>query len=97
MKDFTAANGGTAPDPYAVYAAQAADVMLAAIKASDGTRAGVASSIFKVNIKGSILGHVSFNPNGDVTANPVTIYIIVHAKSSVHKVIVPSLSLVTAA
>ncbi len=97
VKDFTAANGGTPPDPYAVYAAQAADVMLAAIKASDGTRAGVASSIFKVNIANGILGHVSFNPNGDVTANPVTIYQVVHAKSSVHKVIVPSLGLVSAA
>jgi branched-chain amino acid transport system substrate-binding protein len=97
VKDFSAANGGTAPDPYSVYAAQAADVMLAAISASDGTRAGVASSLFKVNIKGGILGDVSFNPNGDVTSNPVTIYQVVHGKSSVHKVIVPALSLVSAA
>ena len=97
VKDFTAANGGTAPDPYAVYAAQAADVMLAAIAGSDGTRAGVTSSLFKVNIKGSILGNVSFNPNGDVTSNPVTIYIVAHGKGSVHKVIVPALSLVSAA
>jgi branched-chain amino acid transport system substrate-binding protein len=97
VKDFSAANGGTQPDPYAVYAAQAADVMLAAIKGSDGTRAGVATSLFKVDIPAGILGHISFNPNGDVLANPVTIYIVVHGKSSVHKVIVPALSLVTAA
>jgi ABC-type branched-subunit amino acid transport system substrate-binding protein len=97
VKDFSAANGGTAPDPYAVYAAQAADVMLSAIGSSDGTRAGVASSLFKVNIPSGILGHVSFNPNGDVNANPVTIYQVVHGKSSVHKVIVPATSLVTAA
>ena len=97
VKDFSSANGGTAPDPYSVYAAQAADVMMAAIAGSDGTRAGVASSLFKVNIANGILGHVSFNPNGDVTANPVTIYIVAHGKGSVDKVIVPALSLVSAA
>ena len=97
VKDFAAANGGAAPDPYSVYAAQAADVMLAAIAKSDGTRASVATQLFKVNIPTGILGHVSFNPNGDVTANPVTIYMVVHGKSSVHKVIVPALSLVSAA
>jgi branched-chain amino acid transport system substrate-binding protein len=97
VKDFAAANGGSQPDPYSVYAAQAADVMLAGIAKSDGTRASVADQLFKVNIPTGILGHVSFNPNGDVTANPVTIYIVVHGKSSVHKVIVPSLSLVSAA
>ena len=97
VKDFSSANGGTAPDPYSVYAAQAADVMMAAIAGSDGTRAGVASSLFKVNIANGILGHVSFNPNGDVTSNPVTIYIVAHGKPSVDKVIVPALSLVSAA
>ena len=71
--------------------------MLQAIKNSDGTRAGVAAALFKVNIPNGILGHVSFNPNGDVTSNPVTIYIVAHGKGSVHKVIVPSLSLVSAA
>ena len=44
VKAFSAANGGAAPDPYSVYAAQAADVMLAAIANSDGTRAGVADA-----------------------------------------------------
>ena len=97
VKDFAAANKGAAPDPYSVYAAQAADVFLQAIKNSDGTRAGVAKELFKVNIADGILGHVSFNPNGDVTSNPVTIYIVAHGKGSVHKVIVPALSLVTAA
>jgi len=97
VTDFSKANGGAAPDPYSVYAAQTADVFLAAIKASDGTRAGVAASLFKVNIPAGILGHISFNPNGDVNANPVTIYQVVHAKSSVHKVIVPALSLVGSA
>ena len=69
------------PDPYSVYAAQAAEVLVAAIAQSDGTRADVAKQLFKVNLKNGILGNVSFNANGDVTANPVTIYKVKGGKS----------------
>jgi branched-chain amino acid transport system substrate-binding protein len=85
------------PDPYSVYAAQAAEVIVQAIKQSNGTRADVAKQIFKINLKGSILGNVSFNSNGDVTANPVTIYKIKGGKSTTLKVIVPPNSLVKVA
>ncbi len=70
--------GGQTPAPYSVYAAQAADVILQAIANSDGTRAGVAAELFKVNIPNGILGPISFNKNGDVSANPVTIYKVVN-------------------
>jgi branched-chain amino acid transport system substrate-binding protein len=82
------------PDPYSVYAAQAAEVMVQAIKQSNGTRADVAKQLFKLNLKGSILGNVSFNTNGDVTSNPVTIYRIKGGKSTTFRVIVPPKSLV---
>jgi branched-chain amino acid transport system substrate-binding protein len=85
------------PDPYSVYAAQAAEVVVQAIKQSNGTRADIAKQLFKVNLKGSILGNVSFNANGDVTANPVTIYRVKGGKSTTFKVIVPAKSLVKAA
>jgi branched-chain amino acid transport system substrate-binding protein len=85
------------PDPYSVYAAQAAEVFVQAIKQSNGTRADIAKQLFKVNLKGSILGDVSFNQNGDVTSNPVTIYKIKGGKSTTLKVIVPPKSLVKAA
>lgn len=94
--DFGKSIGAT-PDPYAVYAGQAAQVILAAITASDGTRAGVADQLFKVNIASGILGHLSFNKNGDVTANPVTIYLIKGGKSTTYQVIVPATNLVAAA
>jgi branched-chain amino acid transport system substrate-binding protein len=86
-----------APDPYSVYAAQAAEVVIQAIAQSNGTRADIAKQLFKVNLKNSILGNVSFNANGDVTANPVTIYKVVGGKSTTLKVIVPPKSLVKAA
>jgi branched-chain amino acid transport system substrate-binding protein len=86
-----------APDPYSVYAAQAAEALVAAIAQSNGTRADVTKQLFKINLKGSILGNVSFNANGDVTANPVTIYKVKGGKSTTLKVIVPPKSLVKAA
>ena len=92
---FTKAVG--VPDPYSVYAAQAALVMLQAIAQSNGTRADVTKQVFKVDLKNSILGNVSFNSNGDVTSNPVTIYKVKGNAAPTFKVIVPPKSLVKAA
>ena len=96
VKAFTKADH-KAPDPYSVYAAQAAEVAVAAIAQSNGTRADIAKQLFKINLKGSILGNVSFNANGDVTSNPVTIYKVKGGKSTTYKVIVPSKALVKSA
>jgi branched-chain amino acid transport system substrate-binding protein len=95
VKTFTKADK-RAPDPYSVYAAQAAEVMVGAIAQSNGTRADIAKQLFKLKLNNSILGNVSFNANGDVTANPVTIYRIKSGKSTTFKVIVPPNSLVKA-
>jgi len=96
IKNFTKADK-KAPDPYSVYAAQAAEAMVAAIAQSNGTRADVAKQLFRIKLKNSILGNLSFNANGDVTANPVTIYRIKGGKSTTYKVIVPPNSLVKSA
>jgi branched-chain amino acid transport system substrate-binding protein len=87
--------GGQA-DPYSVYAAAAAQVFLAAIAASDGSRASVNDQVFKIHAN-TVLGTMAFNKNGDVTANPVTIYKIKGGKSTTLKVIVPKNSLVASA
>jgi len=86
-----------APDPYSVYAAQAAEAMIAAIAQSNGTRSDVAKQVFKIHLTNSILGNLSFNANGDVTSNPVTIYKVVGGKTTTLKVIVPPKSLVKSA
>ncbi|HEY3920972.1 MAG TPA: branched-chain amino acid ABC transporter substrate-binding protein [Gaiellaceae bacterium] len=87
---------GGQPDPYSVYAAAATQVFLAAVAASDGSRASVDDQLFKVSAS-TVLGPIKFNANGDVTANPVTIYKIVGGKSTTLRVIVPKNSLVAAA
>jgi branched-chain amino acid transport system substrate-binding protein len=96
VKAFTKADK-RAPDPYSVYAAQAAEALIAAIKQSNGSRSDVAKQLFKINLPNGILGKVSFNANGDVTSNPVTIYKIKGGKSTTLKVIVPPKSLVKVA
>jgi branched-chain amino acid transport system substrate-binding protein len=95
VTDFTKAVG--VPDPYSVYAAQATLVMLQAIAQSNGTRADVTKQVFKVDLKNSILGNVSFNTNGDVTSNPVTIYKVSGNSAPTLKVITPPKSLIKAA
>ena len=82
------------PDPYAVYGGQAAEAIVQAIAASNGSRSDVTAQLFKIKLTNSILGNVSFNKNGDVTANPVTIYLVKAGKSTTLKVIVPPASLV---
>jgi branched-chain amino acid transport system substrate-binding protein len=83
-----------AVDPYSVYAGQSALVVMQAIAQSNGTRASIAQQLFKVHLKNSILGNVSFNANGDVTSNPVSIYRVVKGQSTTFKVIIPPASLV---
>jgi branched-chain amino acid transport system substrate-binding protein len=96
VKAFTKADHRP-PDPYSVYAAQAAEAFVAAIKQSNGSRSDIAKQIFKIKLANSILGTLSFNSNGDVTSNPVTIYKVKSGQSTTFKVIVPPKSLVKTA
>ena len=57
----------------------------------------VADQLFKVRIPSGILGPITFNTNGDVTANPVTIYLVKGGKPTTYQVIVPAPSLVASA
>ena len=96
VKAFTKADH-RAPDPYAVYAAQAAEVVVQAIANSNGTRADITKQIFKTNLKNSILGNIKFNANGDVTSPAVTIYRVKGGKSTTYKVIIPPKALIKVA
>jgi branched-chain amino acid transport system substrate-binding protein len=93
---FTKAAGG-APDPYSVYAAQAAEVLVTAIQKSDGSRADVAAKLFETNVTNGILGTFKIDANGDTTSNPVTIYRVKGGKQTDFKVITPPQSLVKTA
>ena len=55
-----------APTPYALPAAQAAEVVLDAIARSDGTRGSVLSELQDTEVQGGILGSFRFDQNGDI-------------------------------
>jgi branched-chain amino acid transport system substrate-binding protein len=57
---------GELPPPYAVYQAQGAEIMLNAIKHSNGTRASVTTQLFKTRVKDGIMGTFHFDKNGDI-------------------------------
>jgi class 3 adenylate cyclase/ABC-type branched-subunit amino acid transport system substrate-binding protein len=82
------------PLPFAVYAAQAADVLLDAIARSDGTRTSVTARLMATEVRNGMLGDFSFTSTGDPTAGAVTLYVWRRGTSEVLTVITPSLQLV---
>ena len=52
-------------DPYAIYGAQSAQILLDAIEDSDGTRADVIAKMFATEVTDGLLGSFKFNENGD--------------------------------
>lgn len=71
--ELARARGGRAVHPSAVYAAEAADVVLDAIAASDGTRASVARGIRSTRARRGLLGRYRFDAAGDVRDAPVAV------------------------
>ena len=65
VEEFQEVLGDEPIDPYAVYGAQATQIMLDAIAASDYTRAGVIEAMFDVTVEDGFLGSFSFSENGD--------------------------------
>jgi branched-chain amino acid transport system substrate-binding protein len=64
-EEFKPTLGGKEIDPYAIYGAQAARIMLDAIAASDGTRESVMEQIFQTKVTDGFLGSFEINENGD--------------------------------
>jgi branched-chain amino acid transport system substrate-binding protein len=64
-EEFKATLGGKPIDPYAIYGAQAARILLDAIAASDGTRESVLQNLFQAKVTDGFLGSFEINENGD--------------------------------
>ena len=94
VADFGATLGGKPVEPYSAYAAQAAEIMLDAIAASDGTRQSVVDAMFTTKVTDGILGSFDLDANGDTTAGGVTMYQIKGGKLTTLKVITPDAKLV---
>ena len=56
---------GAPIDPYAIYGAQSAKILLDAIENSDGSRADVIAKMFETEVTDGLLGTFGINENGD--------------------------------
>jgi branched-chain amino acid transport system substrate-binding protein len=74
VRDFSATQPGRVVNTFTPYAAQATEVLLAAIAKSDGTRRSVVANLLRVKITNGILGSFGFDANGDMTANAMPIF-----------------------
>jgi branched-chain amino acid transport system substrate-binding protein len=62
-------------EPYTIYAAAAAQVMLDAISRSDGSREDVIAKLAETNLSDSVVGQFSFNEDGDPASGTESIYL----------------------
>jgi branched-chain amino acid transport system substrate-binding protein len=67
INGFKTTLNGKPVDPYAILAAQAAQVVLDAIEKSDGTRSDVISKVYATKVDNGLIGSFSFNKNGDLS------------------------------
>jgi ABC-type branched-subunit amino acid transport system substrate-binding protein/DNA-binding beta-propeller fold protein YncE/predicted Ser/Thr protein kinase len=70
------------PVPYALPAAQAAEVLLQAIARSDGTRASVLAELRATKVRDGLLGSFRFDRNGDITPAAVPIFRVIGATAA---------------
>jgi branched-chain amino acid transport system substrate-binding protein len=74
VRQLSATQQGRTINIFAPYAAQAAEVLLAAIAQSDGTRALVTRELQRVRIERGILGSVAFDKSGDLRQRLIPIF-----------------------
>jgi len=80
---------GQSADPYAVYAAQATQILLDAIARSDGTRTSVTRKLFSTKVHDGILGTFSITPTGDLNTAAVTIERLTNGQIKLLRVLTP--------
>jgi branched-chain amino acid transport system substrate-binding protein len=84
---------GALPCCYSVYAAQATHVLLDAIAASDGTRAGVLRNLFRTRVDDGLLGDFTVDRFGDTSLTTIAVYRIHGARLKLAATISPSTDL----
>jgi DNA-binding SARP family transcriptional activator/ABC-type branched-subunit amino acid transport system substrate-binding protein len=86
---------GVTPEPYSIYAAQAAETMLDALARSDASRTAVVRELFRTRVEDGIVGDFSLTATGDTTSHAVSVYRITGGRQKLFKVLTPSQELIT--
>ncbi len=87
-------SAGKAPNPYTAYAAQAAEVLLAAIEKGGTDRAAVSSALFETDVTDGIIGSFQIDENGDTTLGLVSVYQVKNGEETYVKSVTPELEFV---
>jgi branched-chain amino acid transport system substrate-binding protein len=85
---------GKAPNPYTAYAAQAAEILIAAIEKGGTDRAAVSSALFETDITDGIVGSFQIDENGDTTLGKVSVYQVKNGEETFVKNVTPELEFV---
>ncbi|HEU6444678.1 MAG TPA: branched-chain amino acid ABC transporter substrate-binding protein [Gaiellaceae bacterium] len=85
---------GKAPNPYTAYAAQAAEVLIAAIEKGGTDRTAVSSALFETDIQDGIVGSFQIDENGDTTLGAVSVYQVKNGEETYVKTVSPELEFV---
>jgi branched-chain amino acid transport system substrate-binding protein len=80
---------GAAPCCFAVQAAQAAEILLDAIAASDGSRTAVTRNVLRARVRNGQLGSFRFDAAGDTTGNTIGVYRITGGRGRFQMALTP--------
>ena len=92
--DGFTAKAGKAPNPYTAYAAQAVEVLIAAIEKGGADRAAVSSALFETDVTDGIVGSFQIDENGDTTLGKVSVYQVKNGEETFTKTVTPELDFV---
>jgi branched-chain amino acid transport system substrate-binding protein len=80
---------GALPCCISVAAAQAMEIFLDAIAASDGSRADVTRNVLHARVTNGLLGSFRFDAAGDTTGNTIAVYRILGGRGRFQKALIP--------
>ena len=80
---------GQKPCCFAVHYAQAAEIALDAIAASDGTRADVAERMFTTRVQDGLIGDFEIDERGDTTLSAIGVHVIERGRFKFYGAISP--------
>jgi branched-chain amino acid transport system substrate-binding protein len=84
---------GAAPCCFAVQAAQATEILLDAIAASDGSRTAVTRNVLRTRVRNGQLGSFRFDAAGDTTGTTIAVYRITGGRGRFQMALTPAATL----